>query len=76
MENIIIWGAGLNGLRLKRDLYKCTEEIKVCFFCDNNVKKQGCKLDGIEIISYEQVLRIYKEGGMGVLLYLRLNRRI
>lgn len=65
MENIIIWGAGLNGLRLKRDLYKCTEEIKVCFFCDNNVKKQGCKLDGIEIISYEQVLRMYKEGWNG-----------
>ena len=39
MENIIIWGAGLNGLKLKRDLEGYIREFKVCFFCDKNVKK-------------------------------------
>ena len=41
MENVIIWGAGINGLKLKRNLEKFTESVKVCFFCDNNTKKQG-----------------------------------
>lgn len=65
MENIVIWGASLNGLKLKRDLDKCTEEIKVCFFCDNNLKKQRCKLDGIDILSYEQIIQMYKDGWNG-----------
>ena len=32
MENVIIWGAGINGLKLKRNLEKFTESVKVCFF--------------------------------------------
>lgn len=65
MENIVIWGAGANGLKLKRVLDKYNGEIKVCFFCDNNVKKQGCELDGIKILSYKQILEMYEKGWIG-----------
>lgn len=65
MEHIIIWGAGLRGLKIKRALDKYKEEIKVCFFCDNNVKKQGCELEGIKILSFKQVLQMYEKGWAG-----------
>lgn len=65
MENIVIWGAGLNGLKLKKDLDKCLGETRVRFFCDNNIKKQGCELDGIRILSYEQIVQMCREGWKG-----------
>lgn len=65
MENVIIWGAGLNGLKLKRDLDRCMGEVRVCYFCDNNVKKMGCRLDGIEILSYKQIIQMHEEGWEG-----------
>lgn len=55
VNNIVIFGASENGLRLKRSLE--TEGIQVRFFCDNNEKKEGNKLDGIDILSFEQVLQ-------------------
>ena len=65
MENVIIWGAGINGLKLKRNLEKFTESVKVCFFCDNNTKKQGCSLEGVKILSYDQIVQMYEEGWDG-----------
>lgn len=60
MDNIVIFGAAKIGLRLKRDLE--SKGIHINCFCDNNVKKCGCKLDGIEIISFDQVVQRYEEG--------------
>ncbi|MBD5489835.1 MAG: 4Fe-4S cluster-binding domain-containing protein [Lachnospiraceae bacterium] len=68
VENVIIWGAGLNGLKLKRDLDQCMGNVKVSFFCDNNIKKQGYKLDGIEILSYDQIIQMYKSGWQGSII--------
>ncbi len=60
MNNIVIFGAASIGLKLKRDL-----ELKgshVSYFCDNNVKKCGCKLDGIDVISFDEIIPKYKNG--------------
>lgn len=61
MTNIIIFGASKNGLKIKRAL----EELGILAsytFCDNNIKKQGCTLDGSNIISIEELEKLDKEG--------------
>lgn len=60
VDNIAIFGAAKMGLRLKRDFE--SRGIKVDCFCDNNEKKCGCKLDGTDIIPFEQVIQRYKDG--------------
>ncbi len=54
MNNIVIFGAAPIGLRLKRELE--AEGITVNCFCDNNLKKCGCKLDGIDIVPFEEII--------------------
>lgn len=60
MSRLIIWGASEDGLKLKKELDRQGAEIN--FFCDNNDKKIGEKLDGIQIISFEQVVEIQNTG--------------
>lgn len=61
MEKIIIWGAAYNGWRLKKDLEKLGD-YSVSYFCDNDEKKRGYSLAGVEIISFEDVIQLYEEG--------------
>lgn len=64
MENIVIFGAARNGLRVKKDL-EAYRKYKICYFCDNNIKKQNCQLDGVDIVSFEHVVRMYQNGFCG-----------
>ena len=61
MKNIVIWGAGKNGIFLNKLFrYKweiIQEKYNVLYFCDT-YKKAGTFVDGIEIISPEQLKRI------------------
>lgn len=59
MNRVIVFGAAKNGLRLKRDLE--TNGYNVIGFCDNNVKKQRLELDGLEIISFENLKNLCVE---------------
>lgn len=52
-KNVIIFGAGAAGIRIKRDLERAGD-YEVCFFCDNDVKKQNLEFDGVKIISFLQ----------------------
>mgnify|MGYP001138879845 CR=1 FL=1 len=64
MEEVIIWGAAQNGLRLKRELGQ-HGGFHVYFFCDNNKNKIGSKLDGIDIISFDDIVTLYHDGFNG-----------
>lgn len=54
MKDVIIFGAGKIGLNIKRKFSE-SKQYRVRYFCDNNVQKQGESLDGIPIISFEDV---------------------
>lgn len=54
MDNIVIFGAAENGLRVKRDLE--AKGIHIECFCDNNERKVGNKLDGVDILAFNQVV--------------------
>lgn len=60
VDNIVIFGAAKAGLRLKQDLE--SKGIHINCFCDNNIKKCQCKLDGTDIVSFEQVIQRYNDG--------------
>lgn len=51
----IIFGAGLNGRKVWRI---CKNKVEIEFFCDNDLDKQGEKVEGIEVISLEKLLDI------------------
>lgn len=53
----IIFGAGSIG----RELLHHLGYGKVSYFCDNDPKKVGMLIDGVEVISYIKLLRIYKD---------------
>lgn len=53
-DNVVIFGAAEIGLKVKKDLESMGIHIK--YFCDNNPQKVGNKLDGIDILSFEQVV--------------------
>lgn len=59
MRKIAVFGASKNGLRIKNELLAIGESV--LFFCDNDPKKQGEKLDGIEIVSYTQTVQLVKK---------------
>ena len=52
-KSVVIFGAGLNGRRV---LGICKNQVEVEFFCDNDLDKQGMKIDGIEIVSLKKLL--------------------
>lgn len=49
----IIFGACENGIRVKRNIAE-----NITAYCDNNRNKQGLILDGLPIISVEEVIRL------------------
>lgn len=56
---IVIFGAGKNLEKVLDKLEKIHEKNKVICVCDNDVKKQGREINGIEIVSPDYALRHY-----------------
>lgn len=56
-RKVIFFGAGINGKKL---MQLCDKGEIECFV-DNDVHKWGQQIDGIKIISYEDLLKIYNE---------------
>lgn len=55
---LILFGAGRNGIQA---LKKYGKE-KIAYFCDNAREKQGTQIEGIEVISFENMVKFYYEG--------------
>lgn len=55
-KKIILFGAGNNGKRLCKKI-----RDKVAFFVDNDTDKTGRQINGVRIISYETLLKLYKD---------------
>lgn len=64
MEEVIIWGASQNGLRLKRELEQ-HRWGKIYCFCDNNKNKIGSRLDNVDIISFDDIIHMCHNGFNG-----------
>lgn len=63
MKKIALFGAGLYG---KTFLEKNTDIVKDNFiFCDNNIKKQNTIILGLEVLSFDQLKKLYKEEIVG-----------
>lgn len=58
-KRLILFGAGKNG-RSALVQYRG----KVAFFCDNSAEKQGTYIEGILVISFDEMLRLYHRGYM------------
>lgn len=57
-DNIVVFGAGQNGIQLKK--YLLDNQLNVNFFCDNDKTKHGKLIDGIPCISFVELCK-YKE---------------
>ncbi len=57
VKGIIIFGSGHDGRRIKKILEDCKYFPKM--FCDSDVAKVGKKIDGIEVISINTLVRKY-----------------
>lgn len=58
-KKVIIFGAGPDG-RMTCDILK-KNKVPVYKFCDNDIKKQGKMIDGIEVISLQDIWREQEE---------------
>ena len=58
-KEIVLFGAGLNGLTIKRDLER--KGFKTAYFCDNDEKTWGTYREGVEVISPARLREIYRE---------------
>lgn len=56
-KHLILFGAGKNGISALEKYGK----DKVAYFCDNAVEKQGLEIEGITIISFEEMMRLYQQ---------------
>lgn len=56
---IIIWGCGICGIKTKKNLDRCETNYNVVAFCDNNKDKIGKTIEGISVISCDE-LKKYK----------------
>ena len=57
IQKLILFGAGRNGMRA---LKKYGRE-RVAYFCDNDIQKQQTKIDGIPVISFDEMLKLYRD---------------
>ncbi len=58
MDKVILFGAGQTG----REALKALGSEKVLCFCDNDEKKIATEIDGKEVISYEEMKKMYQKG--------------
>ena len=52
-KELVIFGVGDIGTDFYGRLKKCNYKGKICF-CDNNIKKQGTCIDGVEIVALDR----------------------
>ncbi len=57
---IVIFGAGKEFVKILDKLEKSNLKKNVICICDNDVKKQGKEISGIQIVSLDYALRYYK----------------
>ena len=57
-SSIILFGAGQGGVRTYEFLRKHDLHLRVAYFLDNNLRKQGCKMLNADIISIESFKRL------------------
>lgn len=58
-KGIIIYGAGNEGRRLKRLLDSC--DTPANYYCDDNIAFQNSKIDDLEVLTTEQLVKEYTE---------------
>lgn len=58
-KGIVIWGCGHDGREAKRTLDVCGYHLD--YFCDSNSKVTGTKIDGVAVISVEEMLERCKD---------------
>lgn len=66
-QGVVIFGAGKNGIFLNK--YLKNSGIKVTFFCDNDLQKQGTKIEGVSCISVNELY----EYGKDVMIFVSPN---
>ncbi len=74
-KEVIIFGGGKLGQKTFTKLNKGVEGLKVTAFCDNDEKKQGEFLMGIEVISMEKLCKINNLNTM-IVICSRFEREI
>ena len=57
-QQLILFGAGKNGISALKK-YKIEN---IAYFCDNSIQKQGTILNGVTIISFNEMLKLYHKG--------------
>ncbi len=57
MREVIIWGTG-SRLRKNKSLFN---NMEILYYCDSNVREDTCYIDGIMVISPEQIIDKIKE---------------
>ncbi len=58
-KGIIIWGCGFDGRETKRVLDICN--CPLSYFCDSDSSKVGTKVDGVLVISVEELMEKYAD---------------
>lgn len=71
MEKTFIFGACKNGYIVKQ-LIEMKERILIDGFIDNNDKKQGLKLDGVEVFSFLEFYNLYKNDNESIRIIVAL----
>ena len=67
MKNVIIFGAASQGSKLKKQL-EHTKEYVVRYFCDNNPRKWQESLNGIKIISIDDIKKLAVKDFNGIVI--------
>lgn len=58
-KGLILWGCGFDGTEIKRVLDLCHYSLD--FFCDSDKRKVGMKIDGVPVISVEELTEKYTD---------------
>lgn len=58
-KEIILFGAGGHGKRIKKELE--SKGFEIAYFCDNDEKKWGTEIENLKVISPENLCEIYNE---------------
>ena len=57
---IVLFGAGANGRKIQR--FVSERYLDQIVFCDNDISKQNTVVNGIDVISFVKVLKLYEDG--------------
>lgn len=60
--NTVIWGASKSGKWLKYVIEHKKTDIKIKYFCDNNVNLKGEVIEGLEVIDINELKKYFEAG--------------